>query len=490
MKVLLFSALEMPEEHVPVGEQFFVRDAIAIVFARMPAKLRKQFAYQHFYTDSIDPLAQCLSIKFFSLLILYYCSVFRLEGRRRQYLERQTGKSGRDFAKAHEKTRVTFEALSCCYSSLVMRYNCHNIIEYTPRASSDSNSSSVGGAVSAGSERRAAKTGPYSIGLKVPLAARKRAQAFEFASDELVFFEMLYQASVQIVTIAFEGDANIQHMASEEVNKLFRSRSFLFHEQKRSLAVAQSLKALDKKAKSLLENNQQLAELLSEPPPHVSMRLASAQRTPFVACTFPGQQSTLKYARVRRPNGEVVASVAERDYSLETKMSPFPLSHRAKATVLSNAAFGVGRAGRNSVMAVDEEPVVVMLEPPVDGGKRTPSTSAADALSTSKTSTPSKLLGAPNPLPSPLHLGPSRSESLLAASALGATMPNPTETDQLQELLRQPLLQWATTDLYPEISSIYQALANGVVVTNFGIPSDLQLLYDEEGLLITAEDAC
>lgn len=528
----------MPEDSAPSGEQFFVRDAIAIVFARMPAKLRRQFAYQHFYTDTIDPAAQCLSIKFFSLLILYYCTVFRLEGRRRQYTERQTGKSGQDFAKAHEKTRATFEAMACCYSSLVLRYNSHNVIEYTARGGNASAAGMDGGGAAGTSvdQRRALKSGPFSIGLKAPLAQVKRCHAFEFASDELVFFEMLYQASVQIVMIAFEGDANIQQLASEEVNKLFRSRSFLFHEQKRSVAVASSLRQLDSRAKSLLENNRQLAELLSDPAPHLSMRLASTQRTPFVACTFPGQHSTLKYQRVKRPNGEVVASVAERDYSLETKVSPFPAGHRAKAASASAAAFGGGGAGgsrtssnttgyaratssngRNSIGFDDDAnaptPTINVEDPQQPSESAQPGTTTIGRSKTSAvtvanvtgqpkatvlpSSTPTSSNGAAAPV-SPLGAdvaSPGMDSTMSGGGAGGnggsSSSPNSStvnEVDQLVALLRQPLAQWASTDLYPEISSIYQALANGVVVTNFGLPTDLQLIYDDDGLLISVED--
>ena len=479
------------------NEQFFVRDAVRVVYHRMPSKLKQQFAFQHFYTDLLDPVASCLSTKFFSLLILYFCSIFRLEGRRRQYMERETGKSGRDFARAHEKARMAFEALSCCYSSLVMRYNCHNVLEYKIRVNPHEMSVS----------KNDKNTGSYGFGLKTPIARVKRQQAFEFASDELVFFEMLYQASVQVVTIAFEGDASIQQLAAEEANKLFRSRTFLFHEQKRAVAVRSSLKALDAKAKSLLENNQQLAELLSEPAPHLSMRLASSQRTPFVACTFPGQQSTLKYSRVRRPNGEVVASVAERDYSVETRISPFPQAHRAKCS----RGFGQSTCtvDGHPLSATTESPggienlLSLTVEIPAPDGDDAGGNKSAGLRSTSSnggepappsltlplisTSTPKSTPGSPAEMSA---RDGNRHQSVAALTASTPLNQPPSENAQFAELLRQPLAQWSTTDLYPEISAIYQALANGVVVTDFGIPSDIQLHYNDDGLLVSSQDVC
>lgn len=450
-------------------DRFLVAHARDVAYQRLPLQLRKQFAFRHFYTDELDVAnGSSLSVKFLSLMIMYFCVVFKLEGRRRQYEERPSDASGRDFSQAHRRAQLVFQQLACTYSIIVMRYTAHRVLEI-PTAS--------GGV--------------------------RRESSFRCASDEMVFFEMLYQLTADVVRQAFEGDASVQELAVDETNRLFRSRSFLFQSQHRSDEVARTTRELDRKASSILENTGQLADILVPQGEKLVMKYANQQRTPFLACQLPGGTSYLKYQRVKRAGGAPSQpTLAERRYKVEMTTCPFSPTHRAISS------HGQRRPTTATPVPETASPISGLSkaasrqETPQPGGKGVDGTDSRRAggsvtpLQASQLSVPggtssSGLRAAPSP-------DVEQNKSAVAKVLRSLNVPNrlvkvdedPADAEAREALaaferfLSRPAVEWLQTDVMPELAAIYQALANGVVVTTFTIPADLKLSYDLHGMLV------
>lgn len=447
-------------------DKFVVREARDIAFSRLPERIRKQFAFQHFYTERLDGSSGHLSVKYLAMFISYFCSVFKLEGRRRQYAERPSDKSGRDFARAHKKAQIVFQQLSATYSVVITRYSRHHVLE----VSAPSRAPSVvgSGAPEQPSPQRRRVT--------------RREPAFRYESDELVFFELLYQITAEVVRMAFDGDATVQELAVDEANRLFRSRSFQFDDQRRSNELALVGRQLDAKAHSVLENTQQLAELLVPRGPKLMIKYANIQRTPFLACQLPGGTSYLKYQRVQRPGVASKPTPAERLYKVEMTTCTFAHEHRA-LTELNGGA--VTPHQDDNLFA--------------SSSIGTANHRSTSRLSAKSPTSPPQLNPSDLSAPSP-DLEESRAKNLVSALARRhrATRVRPqspadeTGDDDdgeasfhdLERYYARPASAWFDVDIMSELSAIYQALANGVVVTQLTVPLDLKLTYDAGGILM------
>lgn len=471
------------------ADTFLVREARQIAFNRLPERVRKQFAFQHFYTESLDGSSGHLSVKFLAMFISYFCAIFKLEGRRKQYEERPSDKSGRDFARAHKKAQIVFQQLSATYSVVITRYSRHHVLEVRPPRSSSSSTRAVGS--------------PSGISGIAARANVIREPAFRYESDELVFFELLYQVTADVVRMALEGDVTVQELAVEEANRLFRSKSFLFEDQRRSNDVGMVAHQLDAKAHSVLENTQQLAELLVPRGAKLMVKYASIQRSPFLACQLPGGTSHLKYQRVKKPGGVVsVPTPAEKLYKVEMTTCSFPKDHRAMTEANDHAT--TKGISEGSVMAGTGTTVGGRHSPTAHRSSDPSSSSFNQSHRSNSTPPPSSLnpmdLAAPSP---DLEQGKAKSLASAMARRHRASKPralspeNPPEIQDgpedddgeangadLERYYSRPAAAWYNVDVMQELSSIYQALANGVVVTHLTVPLDLKLNYDVNGFLL------
>jgi hypothetical protein len=459
------------------ADTFLVREARQIAFNRLPERVRKQFAFQHFYTESLDGSSGHLSVKFLAMFISYFCAIFKLEGRRKQYEERPSDKSGRDFARAHKKAQIVFQQLSATYSVVITRYSRHHILEVRPPRGS---SSAVVGS-------------PSGISGIAARAHVIREPAFRYESDELVFFELLYQVTADVVRMAFEGDATVQELAVEEANRLFRSKSFLFEDQRRSNDVGLVAHQLDAKAHSVLENTQQLAELLVPRGAKLMVKYASIQRSPFLACQLPGGTSHLKYQRVKKPGAVSAPTPAEKLYKVEMTTCCFPSEHRAM-TEASHSANPVTGDGGSAGLG--------------GGGRQSPTNRSDPSSSFNQSrSNVTPLPPSLNPMdlaaPSPdLEQGKAKNLASAMARKLRLSKPRPLSPEipeaqdgpedddgdangaDLERYYSRPAAAWYNVDVMQELTSIYQALANGVVVSHLTVPLDLKLQYDANGFLV------
>jgi hypothetical protein len=313
----------------PSDENFTVVAARNYFFARLPKVLKSQLAYRHFYTDELDVGIQpdrcirssVLSAKFFGSLLMYLCSLFKLEGRRKQYEQLASEKAGREFADAHNRTQEIFQFLTASYGTILMTYNCHNELEYPLRLTPQL-------------KLQLSKSGPQAHGMKAPLPVVKRASAFTYRSDELRFYEELFTMAEDIVSLAFHEDDEMKRNAVTEVNRLFRSDSFLFKEQKREDDIRTKALSLDRKSKGVLHNSRRVVELLQPPIPSLVIKYAIQQRTPFIGSKFPGGTSYMKYQRVKKEGSDMAEpSKMEKMYNAETGRVLFPIDHPAMAEV-------------------------------------------------------------------------------------------------------------------------------------------------------------
>jgi hypothetical protein len=496
------------------GGQFLVSKARQTLYEELPPKLQQQFAFRHFLTDHLDPDASSLSIKYFALVVIYFCAVFKLEGRRKQYEERETEKSGRDFARAHRRAQAVFKALSTVYSTILMRYNCHTWISYEER-DTDTDYPARGDAATRPGHKKILKE-----------------KAFKFSSDEMIFYEKLYQMTIGMVRLAFSGDSTVQALVEAEANKLFRSKSFLFHEQHRFDTIQDLVLELDRKSKSVLENNLQLAEMLTPQALRLTMKYANQQRTPFLSSQLPGGTKYIKYQRVRKAKVSE-PSATEKVYTTEMTKTTFSIEHRSLKRLKDNVQqltlrpgtkqqpfSGSAKRGQPNAPAratgflcsredsrselpeghLDDIPAVEIDEPEEDfyhGEDAQAHEKTVDqALVVPKMALPmTTLSGKTNVPPS------ERSETVTTVRAtsspgrekqdisMGSTLHSVVQEEENQWLnyLSRPAVQWRETDVFDEISAIYQALANGVIVTNLGIPQDLLLNYDDDGMLVPQE---
>jgi hypothetical protein len=287
----------------------------------------------------------------------------------------------------------------------------------------------------------------------------------------MVFFEILYQFTADVIRLAFEGDPSVQELAVDETNKLFRSKTFLFHSQNRSDMLSRATKVLDEKSKNVLENTSQLAELLVPKEAKLIMKHANQQRTPFLACQLPGGTNYLKFQRVRRGGGATVPTAAEQMYKVEMTSCPFPPDHRALA------------------LPASAQPSVTVASPHADGKPLplTPSdisrvVAASPDVEASVSSLASRNHSNGRLRPQTRGGGPSPTSSDVSVNAHSTSAAD--DLTEFERFLVRPAIEWLMTDMFEEISAIYQALANGVVVSNFSVPLDLKLRYDPSGMLI------
>lgn len=449
-------------------ETFLVAEMRNAAFAKLPDELRRQLAFRHFYTQELDPTAGSLSVKFFSLLIYYFCAMFRLEGRRRQYEERPSDTSGAEFAKAHAHAKMVFQHLSSCYSVILLRYSVHSKLPVRRKIAE-----SVG-------KNGQVLGGGYGVGTTKGLATHRVVQeaAFHYASDEMVFFEVLYQIAVDLVLLAFDGDVGIQSMAVAETNRLFRSKSFLFFAQQRESEVKAKIAEHDRKAKSVLENSQQLIELLTPLEPKLSMKHATHQRTPFLDSKLPGSSSVLKFLRVRRRGLPSAPSAAEKNYSVEMNRCPFPQDHRAQQQIPASVVGHPSQRQAAPSASVTEYPQstggTISIVVPSSTSPELEMTKRQQQQAPPHRARSSGALQSEGTLSGAFTNGTGVPSSASAGGG-GCSLPlMPTATAE----------EWLKVDMANEIAKIYQALANGVVVTSFGVPPDLLLTYDVQGVLM------
>jgi len=267
---------------------FSVVAARTVLFNRLPEELRRQTAYRHFYTDTLHPTSHLLSLKFFSLFVAFFCALCRLEGRRSQYVEHESDKSGHSFARAHRKARALYQRLCATYAEILLRYNTHSSISYEE---------SRGRA-----KRELSKTGDLSVR---STAQRRVVPAFQYVATELRFYEELYTFTEQMLRIAF-SDARLQLPIAQEVNRIFRSDSFNFPRQQREAKVQEHVRRLDRGDEaSLLQNHARLAAVLEEPPAKLMVKYATVQRTPLIGCRYPaGAMNSLRYQRLFNAEGD------------------------------------------------------------------------------------------------------------------------------------------------------------------------------------------
>jgi hypothetical protein len=270
----------------PGSTAFSIVTTRAMLFGRLPQELRNQVAYRHFYTEQLDPAASQLSLQFFSLFISYFCCLCRLEGRRKQYVQNQSERSGMTFARAHRKAKAVFQRLNRTYSAILLRYNTHNDLVY-PRK------------LTAKQRLDAAKGGPCSFGIKAPIAPVSRDRAFLYFTSEMRFHTELCSFTEQVLRLAFT-DERLQQPIAEQVNIVFRSSSFNFRDQQRESEVRAAAGKFDQSRSSLLQNSRSLAEVLVPPSSKIVMKYAASQRSPFVGSRLPGSTVALRYSRIFR----------------------------------------------------------------------------------------------------------------------------------------------------------------------------------------------
>lgn len=299
------------------GDSFRVSTLVTVLFSRLPANLRNHLAFRHFFTDELDAGAHALCIKYFTLFVLYFCTVFRLEGRRRHFLEQPTERSGREFSAAHKRARTVFHELSTTYSSILLRYSRHSEIQYTAR-----HALLVKGRTNGKS---------YTAGLKnMNQMLEVREPAFKFESEDFLFYEHLSAFALQIVKLAFAEDTNMQEKAADQVSEMFRSRSFTFNPQRRRVEVRSLERQLDADSVSLKENTAQIAELLTPHDPRIIVKYANQQRTPFIQTKIPGGTSFMRYQRPKPAGAKrEEPTKIERQYTIEAEHSSFPMDHPA-----------------------------------------------------------------------------------------------------------------------------------------------------------------
>jgi hypothetical protein len=341
------------------------------LFDRLPADLQSHVAFKHFYTHDLKGSSGELSLRYFSLFIAYFCALCRLEGRRRHYLQSPSDKSGASFARAHNRARQVFQRLNGAYSAILMRYNMHSTLDipkkprvvrragHAPAVVEDTNT-----------------TGRYAVGAKSLGPPVSKVRPFEYAADELRFYEELYVFTEQLLRLAFTDD-RLQGPITAEVNNIFRGQRFNFGPLAREASIrkaaaeltATSLSATSGNtgggaANELDQNMRHLAEVLVPPAPKVSIKEAAVQRTPFVASRFnSGKMSMKKYSRPATALGSVPRTSTERNALLVSQQKSgggtglrvedgapadgpiqFPPTHRAVASFLNPRPLSMGGA--------------------------------------------------------------------------------------------------------------------------------------------------
>ena len=286
-------------------------NARSAFYKQLPIKLQRAVAFRHFYTEELDRASSILSLKFVSAFVLYFCALFRMEGRRKQYLTTQTDKSGRDFALAHHRAREIFLLLSRCYSVIVTRYNIRSFITISQRKAGNTG---FGEDTLKNGARWGSASGSSTV-------ARERA--FVYIVDEERFYEELYNYTQKMLFHAFRGDAGLQAMVAKEVERLYRSKAFMFGERTREKQINAMVDDIEHGLPGILRNSRQLASLLLPPAPRVVMKYAVQQRTPFVASTFPGGTSWMKYQRLRKTGYDAAPSRLEQEYNVEDSAPSF-----------------------------------------------------------------------------------------------------------------------------------------------------------------------
>lgn len=264
------------------NDGFSLVEARKHVFNKFPAELKCLLVYRHFYTD-LDEEASQLSLQWFALLISYFCSLCRLEGRRVQYT--QNGNSerfGSEFAKAHHRASILFERVTGTYRKILSTYNMRSEIKIRKKEGPKviKEMWKVERQDAFGNNWR------YTNGAVCDVEKHiyDVKPAFLYALDELRFYEEFVNFTIQILKLAF-ADERLQTPIVEEVTLLFRSNSFNFQHNKRLQVVNKTKKALAEAqgADSILHNCHRLAARLVAPPEPVPLKLALLQRSPFIA---------------------------------------------------------------------------------------------------------------------------------------------------------------------------------------------------------------
>ena len=445
--------------------QFDVMWARSYLLMRVPERLRNSDTFRHFYTDQQDAVASCLSIKYFSLVILHFCTLFRLEGRRRQYLQHETEKSGRDFAAAHSRAKVVFEELTRTYGLIVLRYNRHSEISYAIKTF------------------RNQERGPYSQGLKSPIPARVRFCAFSHDTEEIRFYEELFHFTVRVVRLAFNQDEHLKTIATEQLTIMFRSKSFAFADQRHDDNVRNTLHQLELKHEGLLDNNQELAELLVPAVPKLIIKYANIQRTPFFSTLFPGGTSGIKYRlpdedpmSTKKGSSASVAKKLQENYVSEVKKCTFPSTHRAWRNVRKhNDTYTI------LLPAALLRHTSMTSKCPTQNSPGTANLLSADAakhvkLPLAKGVGEVSLASATSPEASHRAHG--------GMTGLHFNQVQPSAELRFEDMVHEPPEAWIGRDLNGDIQAVFQGVANGVIIRSFALPSDLLLSYDPSGFLM------
>lgn len=501
---------------------FRVASTVAVLFSRLPVRLRDHIAFRHFFTPELDPSANGVCIKLFTLMIFYFAAVFRLEGRRRHYLEHNTPSSGWEFYAAHRRAQRIFKDITTCYGIVLSRYNIHSTLHYKV-----SHAFLIRG-------RR--ERGPYAVGLREDASLLTSSVAFPYPADEMLFYEHLFQTMTDVVRLAFSEDAKVQDAVTKQLGVIFRSPTFTFNDLRRSERVSAMTRELEGKSLSLMENTHQLAELLAPSQPKMVAKYAVQQRSPFVANFLPGGNTFMKYQRPRN-NAFAKPQPTKNEllYTVETKLSPFPIEHRAMARMREfnerreqrkQAAAERKDGGQRTTSAGSNPPHVPKLlpqlratgltpEPITVAGSRPPSRAADQPhLRTLSSSDPAGRISSMNAwrLPSAAtdvgEMSQQWGGSMSVASKTLGSMPNraagkspvnatSATTQQIREereaafhsILDTPLTDWSThVSVAGEVEALFQAVVNGVPIGDLSVPKDILLVYDDTGILQIARD--
>ena len=616
------------------SSSFSVVIARKMLFERFPAKLKQQLAYRHFYTDEFDVHATLqsqlqampgvthqngrfansrngaaaaaataqqqlfqatsaalsppsLSLQLFSLFISYFCSLFRLEGRRKEYLKNDhSTKLGAEFSKAHQRTRAVFKRLTNVYATVVTTYNLHAQITIL-RPYKDQIR-----------DQQRVKL-PHNANAK-PIPAVRDVRAFQYAADELQFYEELVVFTTELMRLAF-SDEKLRQPISAEIARLFRSPSFRFGAERREAEVQQAAATMGRAQHGLRGNVRALAEALVPPSQPLIMKYALQQGTPLLGgriTTAKGVMANLKYMRPAfvaqgTPPSQINQRL-EATFSNDTQTLGFPSWHKAcgspkrpgsgggesqrpisprsasggsdistprltgsqeRGSRGQNASGRKGAAGSTAGSAtgyggssgkgggaggsVQLHRTLALLPQLTDydgqldatfGGRQSPgvaesgsqafsgayggvwagapSQAAFDPAAETTVAAAATVASAVTPPPalrpaSPQSLNKSGrpnspakgafvtklKASLLASSTPTAPPPLVSPRDLDATLILAPIdpatgrEDWHRYDAGPEIDSVYQSMANGVMVTSFGVPKDLLLGYDAVGVV-------
>jgi len=216
-------------------------------YVDLPKKYKQHPVFKEFYNDT-------LSLKLFSYFVLYFCVLFKLEARRKKYEASQAKNDGRSFAEAHARTRAIFLQLTNCYSTILLKYSC--------------------------------------------FACVKQQAKFQFADDELIFYEVLYWMTAKDLRDVFLDD-RLYSCIDEQLNKIFRSRSFDFRyeKQQREWETLRNRLIIERKGGDMPTKNDKLASILIAPLPKIQLQYAMVQRSSFITARFPDKMQSLSYTQ-------------------------------------------------------------------------------------------------------------------------------------------------------------------------------------------------